>query len=101
MVGRLAALRVDKALRALERKQRPSPGNLCHTVLLLWMEHGKEETSETLAERAAASGQTLHAAFRKQLQRARACAGARRGSRPQTLEALRTQVEEELIELGL
>lgn len=63
---------LDRAWRALERHQRASPGNLCHTVLRAHVDH-PEADSQALADRVgAASGRPLSPeAYRKQLSRAR------------------------------
>ncbi len=94
-----------KAWRTLERKQRTSPGNLFFTVLQLSMEHGAEEDSTALAERASEqSGRPINAAaFRKQLSRARDLfATVLVNEAAETLEEpTRDQVQEELIEVGL
>lgn len=63
---------LERAWRALERHQRASPGNLCYTVLRVYVDHA-DENSRVLAHRVAALvGRSLHAdTFRKQLSRAR------------------------------
>jgi RNA polymerase sigma-70 factor (ECF subfamily) len=95
---------LDRAWQALEAHQSQTPGNLCHTVLRLAVDH-QEEDSATLAARAATvAGRPLNAAaFRKQLSRARRLfAEALLAEVARTLEEpTRERIEEELIEVGL
>jgi RNA polymerase sigma-70 factor (ECF subfamily) len=95
---------LERVWEALEDYQRRSPGNLCHTVLRLAVEHADDD-SQTLAARAAErTGRPLRGdAFRKQLSRARRLfAQFLVREVAQTLEQpTPEQVEEELIDLGV
>jgi RNA polymerase sigma-70 factor (ECF subfamily) len=95
---------LERAWRALERHQRGSPDNLCHTVLRVHVDH-PEDDSQALADRAAAaSGRPLSPdAYRKQLSRAR-----RRFAQLVVDEVVQTlhcptsdEILEELAEIGL
>lgn len=95
---------LDRAWSALERHQRASPGNLCHTVLRVSVDH-PDEDSRRLAERVSIlAGRPLQAeAFRKQVSRARRLlAQLVVNEVAQTLhEPTSDDILEELAEIGL
>lgn len=95
---------LDRVWQALEYHERRAPGNLCHTVLRLAVEH-PEDGSRTLAARASARiGRLLRPdAFRQQLSRARRLfADLLLREVAQTLRRpAPEQIREELIDLGL
>jgi RNA polymerase sigma-70 factor (ECF subfamily) len=95
---------IDRALQALDRCQRQTPGNLFHTVLRLTLDHPDEDSAALAARAGALAGRPVRAdAFRKQLSRAR-----RRFAELLVAEVTQTlerptpeRVAEELAETGL
>lgn len=95
---------LERAWQALERHQKESTGNLCHSVLRVAIDHPNED-SRTLARRVSAKiGRPLHAvAYRKQLSRARRLfAKLLVREVAQTLDnPTEADIREELAEIGL
>jgi RNA polymerase sigma-70 factor (ECF subfamily) len=63
---------LNRAMQALEMLQRQAPGNLCHTVLQVAMEHPQENSQALAAHTSQRIGRPLRPeAYRQQLSRAR------------------------------
>src|SRR5262249_14359043 len=95
---------LERAWRALERHQRGSPDNLCHTVLRAHVEYPDDDSRALAGRVAAAAGRPLSPdAYRKQLSRARRLfAELVVNEVAQTLDCpTREEILEELAEIGL